>query len=182
MRRQRVKIGRACSGADARSWTTFLATSGVMQSPEEEIRRERDQAACDGGQGNREGTSASTFRVGLADLEATSICDSCGVWFLGLYGLLELIPGLIHFLLPDGGAGVIAGLGVPIERWQGGWHGSNLAPLVMAGFTALPTAISDFPAVAEVGHPHQPSAVEFALGCEWPAVDTKKADGHRKRF
>jgi len=32
------------------------------------------------------------------------------VWFLGLYGLLELIPGLIHFLLPDGGAGVIAGL------------------------------------------------------------------------
>ena len=32
------------------------------------------------------------------------------VWFLGLYGLLEIIPGLIHFLLPDGGAGVIAGL------------------------------------------------------------------------
>lgn len=46
----------------------------------------------------------------VADLEATYICDSCGVWFLGLYGLLELIPGLIHFLLPDGGAGVIAGL------------------------------------------------------------------------
>ena len=32
------------------------------------------------------------------------------VWFLGLYGLLEVVPGLIHFLLPDGGAGVIAGL------------------------------------------------------------------------
>jgi len=32
------------------------------------------------------------------------------VWFLGLYGLLELIPGSIHYLLPDGGAGVIAGL------------------------------------------------------------------------
>jgi hypothetical protein len=32
------------------------------------------------------------------------------VWFLGLYGLLELIPGLIHFVLPDGGAEVIAGL------------------------------------------------------------------------
>jgi hypothetical protein len=31
-------------------------------------------------------------------------------WFLGLYGLLELITGLIHFFLPDGGAGVIAGL------------------------------------------------------------------------
>ena len=24
------------------------------------------------------------------------------VWFLGLYSLLELITGLIHFLLPDG--------------------------------------------------------------------------------
>ena len=35
------------------------------------------------------------------------------VWFLGLYGLLELIPGLIHFLLPDGGARVIAGLDLP---------------------------------------------------------------------
>ena len=32
------------------------------------------------------------------------------VWFLGLYSLLELITGLIHFFLPDGGAGVIAGL------------------------------------------------------------------------
>ncbi len=32
------------------------------------------------------------------------------VWFLGFYGLLELITGLIHFVLPDGGAGVIAGL------------------------------------------------------------------------
>lgn len=34
------------------------------------------------------------------------------VWFLGLYGLLELITGLIHFFLPDGGAGVIAGLDI----------------------------------------------------------------------
>lgn len=32
------------------------------------------------------------------------------VWFLGLYGLLELVTGVIHFVLPDGGAGVIAGL------------------------------------------------------------------------
>lgn len=32
------------------------------------------------------------------------------VWFLGFYGLLELGPGLIHFLLPDGGAESIAGL------------------------------------------------------------------------
>ena len=32
------------------------------------------------------------------------------VWFLGLYGLLELGTGCVHYCLPDGGAGVIAGL------------------------------------------------------------------------
>jgi hypothetical protein len=31
-------------------------------------------------------------------------------WFLMLVGLLEFVPGCIHFFLPDGGAGVIAGL------------------------------------------------------------------------
>ncbi len=31
-------------------------------------------------------------------------------WFLMLAALLELIPGCIHYFLPDGGAGVIAGL------------------------------------------------------------------------
>jgi len=31
-------------------------------------------------------------------------------WFLSLYGVLELGPGLMHFLLPDGGAQTIAGL------------------------------------------------------------------------
>lgn len=31
-------------------------------------------------------------------------------WFLALAGLLTLVPGLIHYLLPDGGAGVIAHL------------------------------------------------------------------------
>ena len=38
------------------------------------------------------------------------------VWFLGLYGLLELITGLIHFFLPDGGAGVIAGLDLTANK------------------------------------------------------------------
>ena len=38
------------------------------------------------------------------------------VWFLGLYGLLELIPGSIHYLLPDGGAGVIAGLNLTANK------------------------------------------------------------------
>ncbi len=31
-------------------------------------------------------------------------------WFLTLYGILSIGPGLIHSFLPDGGAGVIAGL------------------------------------------------------------------------
>lgn len=39
-----------------------------------------------------------------------------GAWFLGLYGLLELVTGLIHFVLPDGGAGVIAGLDLGDNR------------------------------------------------------------------
>jgi len=31
-------------------------------------------------------------------------------WFLMLAAVLEFIPGCIHYFLPDGGAGVIAGL------------------------------------------------------------------------
>ena len=31
-------------------------------------------------------------------------------WALLLFGLLKLVPGLIHTFLPDGGAGVIAGI------------------------------------------------------------------------
>ena len=31
-------------------------------------------------------------------------------WFLALIGLLSLVPGCIHYFLPDGGAGVIAHL------------------------------------------------------------------------
>jgi hypothetical protein len=38
------------------------------------------------------------------------------VCFLGLYGLLELGTGLIHFFLPDGGAGVIAGLDLTANK------------------------------------------------------------------
>jgi hypothetical protein len=32
------------------------------------------------------------------------------LWLLGLLGLVKLVTGLIHYLLPDGGAGVIAGI------------------------------------------------------------------------
>ncbi|MFZ4688372.1 MAG: hypothetical protein ACOYLS_03945 [Polymorphobacter sp.] len=31
-------------------------------------------------------------------------------WFLALTGVLSIIPGCIHYFLPDGGAGVIAGI------------------------------------------------------------------------
>jgi len=31
-------------------------------------------------------------------------------WFLGVLGLFSLAPGAIHYLMPDGGAGVIAHL------------------------------------------------------------------------
>ncbi|MFM9897022.1 hypothetical protein [Sphingorhabdus sp.] len=31
-------------------------------------------------------------------------------WFLALYGIVWIVPGMIHSFLPDGGAGVIAGL------------------------------------------------------------------------
>ncbi len=31
-------------------------------------------------------------------------------WFLALMGVLTLVPGCIHTFLPDGGAGVIAGI------------------------------------------------------------------------
>ncbi len=39
-------------------------------------------------------------------------------WFLGIAGLLTIVPGMIHEFLPDGGAGVIAGidLGIASER------------------------------------------------------------------
>ncbi len=47
--------------------------------------------------------------------------------FLGLAAVLTLVPGLIHSFLPDGGAGVIAGLDmgnrrdlvIALFRWEG---------------------------------------------------------------
>ena len=38
------------------------------------------------------------------------------VWFLGLYSLLELGTGCVHYCLPDGGAGVIAGLDLTANK------------------------------------------------------------------
>lgn len=35
---------------------------------------------------------------------------TAAAWFLVLTGVLSIIPGCIHYFLPDGGAGVIAGI------------------------------------------------------------------------
>ena len=37
-------------------------------------------------------------------------------WFLALSAVLTIVPGLIHSFLPDGGAGVIAGLDLGGQR------------------------------------------------------------------
>ncbi len=47
----------------------------------------------------------------MALLPASTNADYRGsilsVWFLGLSAVMTIIPGLIHYFLPDGGAGVI---------------------------------------------------------------------------
>jgi hypothetical protein len=54
---------------------------------------------------------------------------------LVLAGLLELIPGLIHYFLPDGGAGVIAGLDLGTRRQTiialFAWFGSVQIPFAL---------------------------------------------------
>jgi hypothetical protein len=37
-------------------------------------------------------------------------------WFLVFIGITTVIPGMIHFFLPDGGAGVIAGIDLTQSR------------------------------------------------------------------
>lgn len=59
-------------------------------------------------------------------------------WFLMLAGVLEFIPGCIHYFLPDGGAGVIARL----DLSQGGqtiigvfaWFGAIQIPFALLLF------------------------------------------------
>src|SRR5215813_6860995 len=41
---------------------------------------------------------------------------TASAWFLALLGLGSLIPGCIHYFLPDGGAGVIAHLDLSTNR------------------------------------------------------------------
>lgn len=56
-------------------------------------------------------------------------------WFLMLAALLEFVPGCIHFFLPDGGAGVIAGL----DLAQGGQ--TIIAVFAWFGAVQIPMAI-----------------------------------------
>lgn len=37
-------------------------------------------------------------------------------WVLGFAGMTTILPGIIHYFLPDGGAGVIAGLDLSTRR------------------------------------------------------------------
>ena len=74
-------------------------------------------------------------------------------WFLTLVGVLSIIPGCIHYFLPDGGAGVIAGIDLSVRgatiiavfAWLGalqiphgiaqaviGWRYRPLVPLFLA--------------------------------------------------
>jgi hypothetical protein len=51
--------------------------------------------------------------------ETTNAAYRGSVWsamYLGLTGLLTIGPGCIHYFLPDGGAGVIAGLDLSGDR------------------------------------------------------------------
>ena len=41
---------------------------------------------------------------------------AASAWFLGLLALGSIVPGCIHYFLPDGGAEVIAGLDLGAER------------------------------------------------------------------
>ena len=58
-------------------------------------------------------------------------------WFLMLFGVTTIVPGCIHYFLPDGGAGVIGGLN--LEGPQGGtiigvfaWFGALQIPAGIA--------------------------------------------------
>ena len=68
---------------------------------------------------------------GAGFLPPSTNADYCGArvsaWFLTLAALFTLGPGLVHSFLPDGGAGVIAGLDmgdkrevvIGVFRWEG---------------------------------------------------------------
>lgn len=60
-------------------------------------------------------------------------------WFLGLLGLGSFVPGCIHYFLPDGGAGVIAGIDLSHSRdiivAAFAWMGATQIPYGLAQLT-----------------------------------------------
>lgn len=60
-------------------------------------------------------------------------------WFLTLAGVMSLVPGLIHYFLPDGGAGVIAGMDLSTRRQtiitMFAWFGALQIPYALAQIT-----------------------------------------------
>ncbi|MEZ6029873.1 MAG: hypothetical protein R3C46_08980 [Hyphomonadaceae bacterium] len=63
---------------------------------------------------------------------------AASAWFLMLAAVLEFVPGCIHFFLPDGGAGVIAGLDLTHNRE------TIIAVFAWVGAVQIPTAIMLF--------------------------------------
>ena len=61
--------------------------------------------------------------------------SNASVVFLGLVGILTVVPGCIHYFLPDGGAGVIAGMDLSQNRTL------VLAMFAWAGATQIPHGI-----------------------------------------
>lgn len=67
-------------------------------------------------------------------------------WFLVLAGVLTLVPGAIHFFLPDGGAGVIAGIDLGQQRqtiisvfaWMGAMQMVHGAAQIVIGLRYRP--------------------------------------------
>ncbi|MGZ5986774.1 MAG: hypothetical protein ACXWK7_17755 [Caulobacteraceae bacterium] len=67
-------------------------------------------------------------------------------WFLALAAVLTLVPGLIHSFLPDGGAGVIAGLDMGDRRelvrglfaWEGATQLAFGIPMLLVALRYRP--------------------------------------------
>lgn len=67
-------------------------------------------------------------------------------WFLVLAGVLTIVPGAIHYFLPDGGAGVIAGIDlsqrgdtiVAVFAWMGAAQIVHGAAMLLIGLRYRP--------------------------------------------
>jgi uncharacterized protein (TIGR03382 family) len=64
---------------------------------------------------------------------------AASAWFLVVLGLVSLIPGCIHYFLPDGGAGVIANLNMgdraPVVIGVFAWMGATQIAYGLAQLT-----------------------------------------------